>query len=146
MEIETLSPNNLKELIGLVLNLWPNCSFEEEYQTYQHVMSAEHQICYLARHQQTYIGFIHLTLRQDYVEGATTQPVTYVEGLYVEPAHQKTGIARTLLQAGETWAKQKGCSQMASDTGLANAAGIAFHQHAGFTEVNRIVCFVKDLE
>lgn len=145
MEIETLSPNNIKELTDLVLKLWPDCSFEEEYQTYKQVMSAEQEICYLARHQQTYIGFIHLTLRLDYVEGATTQPVAYVEGLYVEPAHQKTGIARALLQAGETWGKQKGCSQLASDTELTNAAGIAFHRHTGFTEVNRIVCFVKDL-
>ncbi len=36
-------------------------------------------------------------LRGDYVNGTSTSPVAFVEGLYVAPTHRRAGIARTML-------------------------------------------------
>jgi aminoglycoside 6'-N-acetyltransferase I len=145
MTIEALSTTNLKVFIELVLELWNDCDFDEELENYQTLIGSDTEICYLAKIQGQYIAFIHLSTRHDYVEGADELPIAYVEGMYVEPNFQKQGIAKKLMRAAEDWAKQKGYKQIASDTSITNVASIEFHKKIGFTEVERIVCFIKDL-
>ncbi|OZI08456.1 GNAT family N-acetyltransferase [Siphonobacter sp. BAB-5385] len=145
MPIQPLSPQTLPALVTLVLALWPECSFEEEWENYQRLLTARDEICYLAKEGPDYIGFIHLNLRTDYVEGASHSPVAYVEGLYVKPEFQHQGIGRLLMQAGENWAREKNCLEVASDTELDNRESLAFHQKLGFEEANRIVCLIKRL-
>ncbi|MFW0736922.1 aminoglycoside 6'-N-acetyltransferase [Flavobacterium sp. T12S277] len=145
MNIEVISSQNLKQLVELVLELWNDCSFDEEFESYKSIIDSENEICYVVRDQEDYIAFVHLSTRNDYVEGAEDLPVAYMEAIYVKPAYQKQGIARRLTKVAEDWAKQKGFKQIASDTDLGNSASIDFHQKAGFTEVERIVCFIKNL-
>jgi aminoglycoside 6'-N-acetyltransferase I len=145
MPIEVLSTTNLTAFTELVLELWPDCEFDEEYPYYQSLIGSENEICYLFREQENYLAFIHISLRTDYVEGATDFPVAYIEGVYVRPEYQKRGIANQLVNAGAEWGRQKGCKQFASDAELNNEMSIDFHKKIGFSEVNRIVCFIKDL-
>ncbi len=145
MQIEQLSINNLKQLIELVLALWEDCEFEEEFDNYKNIIGSENEICYLYKDQENYIAFIHVSTRNDYVAGAVDLPVAYVEGIYVKPTYQKQGIAKKLMNVAEDWAKQKGYKQLASDTEIANTESIDFHKKIGFTEVERIVCLIKDL-
>ena len=91
------------------------------------------------------VGFAQVQLRRDYVEGARTSPVGYLEGLYVREGFRRRGAATALVALCQDWAKAQGCQEFASDCELGNEASQAFHQAAGFTEANRIVCFVKKL-
>ena len=145
MNIEVLSTDTIQPLTELVLELWPDCTYDEEYEYYTGVVKAEYEICYLVREQDQYIAFIHLTIRTDYVEGASESPVAYLEAIYVKPAYQKRGIGRDLVRIGEEWGKRNGCHHFASDAELTNLASIDFHRKTGFTEANCIVCFIKDL-
>ena len=145
MQIEQLSIDNLTQLIELVLALWEDCEFEEEFENYKDIIDSENEICYLCKNQENYIAFIHVSTRNDYVEGAVDLPVAYVEGIYVKPTYQKHGIAKKLMNVAEDWAKQKGYKQLASDTEITNTGSIDFHKKMGFTEVERIVCLIKDL-
>jgi aminoglycoside 6'-N-acetyltransferase I len=145
MEIEQLSIDNIKQLTELVLELWDGCEFDEEFENYKRILGSENEICYLCGEQGYYIAFLHLSTRNDYVEGAKELPVAYVEGIYVKPDYQKKGIAKKLMNCAENWAKQKGYNQLASDTDIGNSASIDFHKQIGFVEIERIVCFIKDL-
>jgi len=145
MTIEKLSPDNIKHLLPLVLELWPDCVSEEEYEYYSGMISAEQDICYLAGIDDVYIAFIHLSVRNDYVEGADDLPVAYIEGIYVKPAYQRNGVAKQLVQLAENWAREKGIKQIASDTSVNNDQAIAFHKGLGFNEAERIVCFIRTL-
>lgn len=145
MQIEILSATNLNALIELALELWPDCEFEEEFPYYQSLIGSEKEVCYLVREEEIYLGFIHVSMRTDYVEGAIEFPVAYIEGLYVKPDCQKRGIGKELVNAGAAWGRQKGCKQFASDTELGNEMSIDFHKRIGFGEASRIVCFIKDL-
>lgn len=58
---------------------------------------------------------------------------------------RKKGIAKALLAACEDWAKEKGCTEFASDCELDNTQSLQFHLHMGFGEANRIICFTKKL-
>jgi aminoglycoside 6'-N-acetyltransferase I len=145
MTIENLSSDNLNQLIGLVLELWTDCQFEEEYDNYQSLIDADKEIFYLVKDDENYIAFIHLSLRFDYVEGTTDSPVAYLEAVYVKPSYQKRGIAKKLVAIGAEWGRQKGCKELASDVEIMNLESIGFHQKIGFEEVNRVVCFIKKL-
>lgn len=145
MEIEQLSEKNLKNLIDLVLELWPDCDYNEEFQSYQGFIDSENDVCYLAQESGVYVGFIHVSIRTNYVEGANDLPIAYIEAIYVNPNHQRLGIGDLLIKAAENWAKQKGYKQLGSDTEIYNSKAIDFHKKSGFEEVNRVVCFIKNI-
>ena len=89
MIIEQLSTDNLKHLTALVLELWPECIFDEEYEQYKNLIYSETEACFLVKNPNRYIAFIHLSIRNDYVEGAYSLPVAYIEAVYVQPEYQK---------------------------------------------------------
>ena len=91
------------------------------------------------------LGFIEVSTRSDYVNGTSSSPVGFVEGFFVTPAARRQGVARVLLQAGEEWARQRGCREMASDVLVDNATGHAAHRALGFEETDRVVYFRKNL-
>jgi len=79
------------------------------------------------------------------VEGTETSPVGYLEGIFIEDAYRRKGFAKQLLTACETWAKEQGCTEFASDCELTNTESLKFHLGLGFEEANRVICFKKKL-
>ena len=91
------------------------------------------------------VAFAHCSLRFDYVEGTSSSPVGYLEGIYVEPDFRKQDIAKQLVNTCENWAKEKGCMEFASDCDLPNEDSYKFHLKIGFKEANRNIHFTKEL-
>ena len=60
-------------------------------------------------------------------------------------SHTGQGIGKRLFEACENWAREKGCTEMASDTWLDNQASIRAHAKMGYYEAERLVHFVKQL-
>ncbi len=89
------------------------------------------------------IGFAEATLRRDYVNGCSTSPVAFLEGLYVAPAWRRRGVARLLCAAAEDWGRMLGCVELGSDTYLENIESQRMHQALGFEEMERIVGYRK---
>lgn len=77
--------------------------------------------------------------------GTESSPVGYLDGLYVREHLRRKGIASLLLRYCEGWAMERGCREFASDCEADNTKSFDFHIAAGFTEVNRIICFKKTL-
>lgn len=90
-------------------------------------------------------GFAQCGLRHDYVEGTSSSPVGYLEGIFIKTEFRRKGFADELLSACEAWAKSIGCTEFASDCEIDNETSIAFHKSMHFKEANRIVCFTKNL-
>lgn len=90
------------------------------------------------------VGFAEVTLRS-HAEGCRSTPMTYLEGWFVETEHRGRGVGAMLMAAVENWARAQGCTGLASDTELHNTASQAAHLALGFTEMERIVCFRKEL-
>ncbi|NNF14816.1 MAG: GNAT family N-acetyltransferase [Gemmatimonadetes bacterium] len=101
--------------------------------------------CYIAEVANgRVVGFAEVGMRR-YAEGCRSSPVGYLEGIYLEDAHRRQGHAKGLLLAGEAWARSRGCTEFASDRDVDNEESGAFHLASGFSEVQRIVCYRKDL-
>ena len=130
---------------SLALELWPDHDFADLLAEITSLLTNPDAAIFLMQHKGEAVGFAQCQLRRDYVEGTETSPVGYLEGIYVRPAFRGQGCAKKLLSACENWARQRGCSEFASDCELTNADSLAFHLHAGFEEANRIICFIKKL-
>ncbi|MBQ6383988.1 MAG: GNAT family N-acetyltransferase [Clostridia bacterium] len=130
---------------ALACELWPEHSAEEMTEETVSLLAREDAAVFLYREQGEGVGFAQCQLRRDYVEGAETSPVGYLEGIYVCEGMRRRGIARRLLSACESWARARGCTEFASDCGLDNTDSQSFHRAAGFEEANRIVAYVKKL-
>jgi aminoglycoside 6'-N-acetyltransferase I len=90
------------------------------------------------------VGFAEVDTRA-YAEDCETSPVGFLEGWYVQPEARGSGVGRALMSAAETWAREQGLQEFASDTWLHNETGIRAHLALGFSEAERLVCFRKSL-
>lgn len=129
----------------LAVCMWDSHTVEELAYEFEELIDSEKAAVFLIDEESVPVGFAQCQLRYDYVEGTGSSPVGYLEGIFVKDEYRKQGYAAELLNACERWAKSCGCTEFASDCELDNAAGIRFHQSAGFSEANRIVCFTKKL-
>ena len=135
----------MNAITKLALQLWPAHDYEELRQEMGETLSQPDAAFFLAKCDSQSVGFAQCQLRHDYVEGTVSSPVGYLEGIYVADEYRQQGFARELLSACEGWAKEKGCTEFASDCELNNVQSLQFHLNVGFEEANRIICFTKKL-
>ena len=145
MEIVPFDHSNIDQLTKMIVELWPECKLDQEYANCVKAMESERECYFLARAHGQYIAFIYLNLRFDYVEGASSSPVGYIEGIYVKPAFRKQGVAKMLIERAEKWCRERGTSFLGSDTETDNLDSVAFHLQVGFKVTNRLVTFIKKL-
>jgi aminoglycoside 6'-N-acetyltransferase I len=91
------------------------------------------------------VGFVEAAKRLDYVNGATSSPVAFLEGLFVVPAARRRGVARALVESVVAWALAQGLRELASDSLIDNTPAHAAHRGLGFEETERVVCFLRRL-
>jgi aminoglycoside 6'-N-acetyltransferase I len=90
------------------------------------------------------VGFVELSIRS-VVESCETDKVAFLEGWYVEPGARRRGVGRALVKAAEAWGRAQGCTEFGSDTQIWNTDSATAHVALGFTEVEQLRCFKKDL-
>jgi len=91
------------------------------------------------------VGFLEASIRP-YVEDCETDQVGYLEGWYVEPDFRRSGIGGALVKTAEEWARQRGCTEMASDAEIHNDESVSAHRKLGYQETSRLVHLRKDLD
>lgn len=124
--------------------IWPDAP--DEYMTFDQddILASDVDAVFIAFVGERPVGMIEGRIRE-YGEGCETSPVGYIEGWFVYDDMRGSGVAGALTTAAENWAREKGCTEMASDTWLDNAASIRAHAKLGYVEVERLVHFVKQL-
>ena len=132
-------------LAELALRLWRDNTPESLRDAFEKLTEEEDSACFIQYADGKPVGFAQCALRRDYVEGTDTSPVGYLEGIFVLEEYRRRGYAKELLLRCEQWAREKRCSEFASDCELANDESLRFHLAVGFEEANRIICFTKKL-
>lgn len=128
--------------------LWPSHGLEGHRADIAGLLaSAADTVNFIARSDAgEAIGLAEAALRHDYVNGCKTSPVAFLEGIYVDPAHRRHGVARQLVDAVEGWAVARGIGEFASDAALDNLDSHNLHAALGFEETQRVVFFRKLLQ
>ena len=148
MNVRLAAPSDAGAWLELRGLLWPGSTSEHEREIAEYfTQSSSPSVCLVAEKDEGegLLGFAEVRLR-DCAEGCRTSPVGYLEGIFVAPAHRRGGLGAALARAAEAWAREQGCTEMASDREWENEVSGAFHEDLGYEEVDRIVCFRKSLE
>ncbi len=143
--VRKATAEDVDTVTGLALQLWPNHDDGELKSKMLELLCREDSAVFLAMEKNKAVGFAQCQLRRDYVEGTSSSPVGYLEGIYVAEDSRGHGLATKLLHACELWAKAQGCAEFASDCELTNSQSLQFHLRTGFQEAGRIICFTKHL-
>lgn len=130
-------------LAHMAVKMWQDSSVLELEEEFKEIIHNDNNVVFIKFVDEKPIGFAQCQLRFDYVEGTQTSPVGYLEGVFVYEQYRKHGYAKELLMTCENWAKEKNCSEFASDCEFDNHNSYKFHMAVGFTEANRIICFKK---
>ncbi len=145
VEIIRGSNENLEQLTELALALWQNTEKDLIKSDFVYTIGhLDHRVL-LAKSDKEYIGFIHISIRSGFVEGADRTPVGYVDGIYVKPDFRRKGVAKELYHAGLEWLKSKKCTQVGGDIGINNNLCPDFYIGMGFKEVNRRIFYINDI-
>lgn len=140
--IETAGEASLDEWSLLRHRLWPDASPAEHRAELQDV--SDNEVGFIAHDPAGMaIGFAEASLRHDYVNGCDTSPVAFLEGVYVEEAFRKQGVAAALIAEVTGWATSKGVNELASDADISNVDSHRMHAALGFEETQRVVYFRK---
>lgn len=140
-----ITKKDIKSVTPMVKELWPEHELESLERIVGEYVQGEESVVIAELIDGEYAGVALCCLRHDYVEGCETSPVGYLEGIYVREKFRLKGIANSLCRQCELWAKEKGCSEFASDCELSNSTSLKFHLGIGFNEENRIICFKKNI-
>lgn len=139
--------SDFESLMKMSQKLWTDFDENELKELLKKTYQSDRQKILVAKtSNQERVAFSIFSIRTDYVEGAVQTPTGYLEGIFVEPAFRKTGIAKEFIQLGEKWCKENGCRQIGSDTWLTDTASRRFHKSVGFWEEEELVHFLKDIE
>ena len=91
------------------------------------------------------IGFAEVSIRR-YANGCDSQPVPFLEGVWVDPRFRRRGIGAQLLAHIEAFVVARGFHELGSDAFIDNTASHDAHRAWGFSETERVVYFRKALQ
>lgn len=91
------------------------------------------------------IGFAEINIR-DYANGCTQQPVPFLEGIWIDDDHRRSGVGRTLIARITNDLRAQGYVELCSDILETNHQSHRAHENWGFEETERVVYFRKSLD
>jgi aminoglycoside 6'-N-acetyltransferase I len=143
--IRRATDEDKSEWIRMRQGLWPDAPLEYlNFDLDELLADPDAAVFVASRPDGSLVAFIEAGLRA-YGEGCETSPVGYIEAWYVDPHVRGQKLGREMVRMAEQWAREQGCSEMASDTWLENEGSIAAHLKLGYWEAERLVHFVKRL-
>ena len=89
-------------------------------------------------------GFAEVAIRA-YANGCDSQPVPFLEGIWVETPYRRKGVGSGLIEHVELFLTARGFRELGSDTEIDNRLSQAAHLSWGFAETERVVYFRKRL-
>lgn len=143
--VRPLEPRDAEAWERMRTDLWPGGDHSGEVRAFiEHGPQPSYEAVLIAERDGVPVGFAELSIRTS-SPGCDTDRIAYLEGWYVAPQARATGVGRALVKASEAWGIARGCREFASDVELENTLSQRAHDALGFTEVERVVFYMKNL-
>ena len=144
-EIRRATAADKPEWLRMRQLLWPEAPIEYLDWDLDEILDDKKRAVFVAsRADGGLVAFVEVSLR-DFAEGCETSPVGYIEAWFVDENIRGQKLGREMIVTAENWAREKGCSEMGSDTWLENETSIQAHYKTGYYETGRLVHFIKKL-
>ena len=126
--------------------IYPIRSRDFDLKEMESIFESELWHCWFIEHEDgERIGLVELSLR-NIVDGCSSSPVPYLEGLYVKEAERGKGCGTQVIEMIKRWCREQGYSDLATDAELANKSAQRFYEKLGFEQVDRIVEYRLELQ
>jgi aminoglycoside 6'-N-acetyltransferase I len=124
------------------LALWPESRLEDLQSELGSMLAKDKFFAWIAFDAEKPVGFAELYIR-DFANGCESQPLPFLEGIWVDPRCRRKGLGRQLIQMIQAWARERGFNELGSDAELHNTLSHSAHAGWGFEETERAVYFRK---
>ena len=107
----------------------------------EQIFVREDWFCYfLTDESNKILGLVELSSR-NIADGCLSNPVAYLEGLYLKKEHREKGLGKEAVRVILSWCRDRGYTELATDSELTNLSAQKFFKAIGFQETYRVVQF-----
>ncbi len=131
--------------LGMYRQLWPEHSDTALLAEIDRINKSSKRSAYVAENHGEAAGFAEYALR-DYANGCNSQPVPFLEGVWVDEKYRSKGIAKALVSYLEKKARMAGFSEFGSDVELSNYSSQLMHERLGFKQTEKVIYYRKVLD
>jgi aminoglycoside 6'-N-acetyltransferase I len=124
--------------------LWPETSTRDHVRELRQSIKDKKFKAWIAYGRDVPIGFAELYIRP-FANGCLGKPVPFLEGIWVNAEHRRSGVGKALVDAVFRWAQKRGYEEIGSDANIQNTVSHQCHLGWGFMETERVVYFRKEL-
>ncbi len=125
--------------------LWPEHGDPALLAEIKRIFKSSKRSAYVAEYMGQAVGFAEYALR-DYANGCNSQPVPFLEGVWIEEEYRSEGIARALVEYLERKARMAGFTEFGSDVELTNYSSQLMHERLGFEQTEKVIFYRKVLD
>ncbi|MEM6619324.1 MAG: GNAT family N-acetyltransferase [Pseudomonadota bacterium] len=130
--------------LALYRQLWPRHRDIDLLREIDRINKSSKRAAYVASVDGTPAGFAEYALR-DYANGCDSQPVPFLEGIWIAEPYRGQGIARALIEFLTQTARRQGFTEFGSDVELSNYASQLMHERLGFEQREKVIYYRKRL-
>ncbi len=124
--------------------LWPDYDEDTMLADMEIILSSAARPVFVFERPDGHLGGFLEAGTRPFADGCWTSPVGYLEGWYVDEDLRGQGVGRALVLAAEEWTRRQGLTEMASDTDLANEAGLRARSSPGIRRIGPADPFCQD--
>ena len=131
--------------LGMYRQLWPKFSDEALLAEITRINKSAKRAAFVAEAEGRAVGFAEYALR-DYANGCDSQPVPFLEGVWVHEDYRGQGLAKALITYLTERAKRAGFTEFGSDVELSNYSSQLMHERLGFEQTEKVIYYRKVLK
>lgn len=131
--------------LGMYRQLFPNNSDDALIAEMERIFKSGKRSAYVAMIDDMSVGFAEYALR-DYANGCHSQPVPFLEGIWIDTDYRGQGIAKSLVSYLEQKARMAGFREFGSDVELSNYPSQLMHERLGFEQTEKVIFYRKVLD
>jgi aminoglycoside 6'-N-acetyltransferase I len=150
MQVRLAAAADVEAIASMRAQLWPDASIAEHRAEALAIIEGGFAttlplVIFVAHEGEAPIGFVEVGLRSHADGCDPARACGYLEGWFVAAAQRRRGVGRLLVDRAEQWAREQGCTELASDTWIDNEGSQHAHAALGFEVVDRCVHYKKPI-
>jgi aminoglycoside 6'-N-acetyltransferase I len=143
--IRQMAASDVAAWIDMRASLWPGAPPSDHAQGIKAILADDEAWGFIAETVEgTPAAFAEVSIRK-YANGCDSQPVPFLEGIFVRPEFRRQGAGARLIDQIEEFVMARGFNELGSDALIDNHPSHAAHRGWGFAETERVVYLRKAL-